>query len=103
MARPRKPKIEEKDLRGFKHFKLLLPVFDKIHDHACQRDKARNRKLHTQFELLKGAEVQMDLTIGNAGDREVLANKTETRRFYTGRVEKLRFFELAGVGRISER
>ena len=46
MARPRKPKIKEKDLRGFKHFKLLLPIFEKLHNHACQRDKAGNRKLH---------------------------------------------------------
>ena len=103
MARPRKPKIEEKDLRGFKLFKLLLPIFEKLHDPACRRDKARKRKLHTQFELRKGAEVQMDLNTGNAGEREVLANNLKPGRVYTGRVEKLRFFELAGAGRISER
>lgn len=46
MARKRKPKIKEKDLQGFKHFKLLLPVLEKLHLHACERDKAGNRKLH---------------------------------------------------------
>ena len=46
MARRRKPKIREKDLHGFKHFKLLLPVLDSLHDNACQRDRAGNRILH---------------------------------------------------------
>jgi len=46
MARKRKPKIKEEDLHGFKHFKLLLPVLEKLHDDACARDKAGNRKLH---------------------------------------------------------
>ena len=46
MARKRKPKIEEKDLPGFKHFKLLMPVLEKLHNHACERDTAGNRKLH---------------------------------------------------------
>src|SRR4030042_794873 len=46
MARTRKPKIEEKDLHGFKHFKLLMPVLDKLHEDGCRRDKAGNRILH---------------------------------------------------------
>ena len=46
MARKRKPKIKEKNLQGFKHFKLLIPVLEKLHLHACERDKAGNRKLH---------------------------------------------------------
>jgi len=46
MGRPRKNEIEEKDLHGFKHFKLLMPVLEKLHDNACARDKAGNRKLH---------------------------------------------------------
>jgi hypothetical protein len=46
MARKRKPKIKEKDLHGFKHFKLLTPLLDQLHDNACKRDKAGNRKLH---------------------------------------------------------
>jgi len=46
MARKRKPKIKEEDLHGFKHFKLLMPVLDRLHDNACQRDRAGNRKLH---------------------------------------------------------
>ena len=46
MARPKKAKIKERDLHGFKHFKLLLPVLETLHHDACQRDKAGNRKLH---------------------------------------------------------
>jgi len=46
MAGKRKEKIKEKDLHGFKHFKLLMPVLEELHDHACERDKAGNRKLH---------------------------------------------------------
>ena len=49
MRRPipkRKPKIKEEQLRGFKHFKLLMPVLENLHDNACQRDRAGNRELH---------------------------------------------------------
>jgi hypothetical protein len=46
MAPPRKDEIEEKDLHGFKHFKLLMPVLEKLHDDGCRRDKAGNRVLH---------------------------------------------------------
>jgi len=33
MGRPPNPDIVEKDLRGFKHFKLLLPVLEKLRPH----------------------------------------------------------------------
>lgn len=46
MARARNPEIREEDLRGFKHFKLLLPVLERLHHDACARDHAGNRKLH---------------------------------------------------------
>jgi hypothetical protein len=46
MARTPKPEIREEDLHGFKHFKLLPPVLEKLRPHACQRDKAGNRILH---------------------------------------------------------
>ena len=46
MALKRKAKIKEEDLHGFKHFKLLLPVLERLHDDGCQRDRAGNRKLH---------------------------------------------------------
>jgi hypothetical protein len=46
MAPPRKDEIKEKDLHGFKHFKLLMPVLEKLHDDGCRRDKAGNRILH---------------------------------------------------------
>lgn len=46
MARTAKPEIQEQDLHGFKHFKLLLPVLEKLHSEGCRRDKAGNRILH---------------------------------------------------------
>jgi hypothetical protein len=46
MARTAKPRIREKDLHGFKHFKLLLPMMERLHDDGCARDRAGNRKLH---------------------------------------------------------
>ena len=46
MPRTAKPDIQEKDLHGFKHFKLLMPVLEKLHDDGCRRDKAGNRILH---------------------------------------------------------
>jgi hypothetical protein len=46
MTSKRKDKIKEKDLQGFKHFKLLLPILEKLHDSGCERDRAHQRKLH---------------------------------------------------------
>jgi hypothetical protein len=46
MARTPNPKIREQDLHGFKHYKLLLPMMERLHDDACARDRAGNRKLH---------------------------------------------------------
>ena len=46
MPRHRKDKIREKDLQGFKHFRDLLPVLERLHDNACARDRAHNRRLH---------------------------------------------------------
>lgn len=45
---PRKAKlgIKEKDLHGFKHFKLLIPVLERLQGDGCRRDKAGNRILH---------------------------------------------------------
>ncbi len=46
MAGKKRPDIQEKDLQGFKLFKLLMPVLEKLHHHGCERDTAGNRKLH---------------------------------------------------------
>jgi hypothetical protein len=46
MARTPNPKIREEDLHGFKHFKLLVPVLERLHEDACARDRAGNRRLH---------------------------------------------------------
>jgi hypothetical protein len=43
---PAKPVIREEDLVGFKYFKMILPMLDRLHGDACARDKAHNRDLH---------------------------------------------------------
>jgi hypothetical protein len=45
MAAKKKPKLNAKDLQGFKYFKLLNPLLERLHEHATQRDKAGNRQL----------------------------------------------------------
>jgi hypothetical protein len=38
--------ITDDQLQGFKYFKKLLPLLDRLHDHATERDVAGNRVLH---------------------------------------------------------
>ncbi len=40
MASRCKAKIKEKDLHGLKHFKLLLPILEHLHDGGCGRGRA---------------------------------------------------------------
>ena len=46
MGRPRRQRIREDQLHGFKHFKLLTPILERLHEHGCQCDRAGNRILH---------------------------------------------------------
>src|SRR6201996_1085377 len=46
MAEPSDSPIPERKLQGLKSLDKLLPLFDRLHDVGCQRDKAGNRKLH---------------------------------------------------------
>jgi hypothetical protein len=41
-----KPKIREGDLTGLKYLDRVLPLFERLHDVGCSRDRAGNRKLH---------------------------------------------------------
>jgi hypothetical protein len=38
--------LREADIQGLKYFRKLWPLFERLHDVGCQRDKASNRKLH---------------------------------------------------------
>ena len=40
------PRLTEKDIVGLKYFDQLLPLFERLHDDGCGRDKAGNRILH---------------------------------------------------------
>lgn len=46
MAQQQRQLPTEQQLTGFKYFKKLLPLFERLHDAGCARDKAQNRKLH---------------------------------------------------------
>lgn len=53
MARSTRKKIRERDVTGLKYFDQLAPLFDRLHEVGCQRDKAGNRKLHyDQYGML---------------------------------------------------
>ncbi len=43
--RQRQP-ITDDQLQGFKYFRKFLPLLDRLHDHATERDTAHNRELH---------------------------------------------------------
>ena len=42
----KKEKIKESDLQGFKYFKVLSRLLERLHNAGCQRDRAGNRILH---------------------------------------------------------
>lgn len=42
----KKEKIKESDLQGFKYFKKLSQMLERLHNTGCQRDRAHNRILH---------------------------------------------------------
>lgn len=46
MAYPRPANIDERDLVGFKYFKKILRLLERLHDDGCERDRAHNRQLH---------------------------------------------------------
>jgi hypothetical protein len=41
-----KPKIDASQIKGLKYFEKLSPLLERLHDDACDRDKANNRELH---------------------------------------------------------
>ena len=42
----KKEKIKESDLQGFKYFKVLSQLLERLHNAGCQSDRAGNRILH---------------------------------------------------------
>lgn len=46
MPRPKRPDVTEDKVVGFRYFRKLLPLLDRLHHDACQRDRAHNRTLH---------------------------------------------------------
>ena len=44
--RAKRKKIKESDLRGFKYFKVLSGLLERLHNAGCERDRAHNRTLH---------------------------------------------------------
>jgi hypothetical protein len=49
----RRKKIKDSDLKGFKYFKAINRMLEKLHDASCERDTAGNRILHMdQYTML---------------------------------------------------
>ena len=46
MAGKKRKNVHEKDLQGFKYFKLMSKMLARLHDNACGRDRAHNRIVH---------------------------------------------------------
>ena len=46
MAGKKREDVREEDITGLKYFDKLLPLFTRLHEVGCQRDKAGNRRLH---------------------------------------------------------
>jgi len=46
MAGKKRKRVREKDITGLKYFDKLLPLFERLHEVGCQRDRAGNRQLH---------------------------------------------------------
>jgi hypothetical protein len=44
--RAKREKIKESQLQGFKYFKVLSGLLERLHTAGCQRDRAHNRTLH---------------------------------------------------------
>jgi len=45
MAAKRRPQVRASDLQGFKYFRLLTPLLERLRDVGTQRDRAGNRQL----------------------------------------------------------
>jgi hypothetical protein len=53
MARPRTAPVQASQLQGFKYFRLLGPLLERLRDHATARDRAGNRLLfYDQYAAL---------------------------------------------------
>jgi len=53
MAAKRRTSIRDKDLKGLKYFKVLVPLLERLHDDATTRDRAGNRQLfYDQYACL---------------------------------------------------
>jgi hypothetical protein len=45
MAQKRRPEVRARDLQGFKYFRLLMPLLERLQDVGTARDRAGNRQL----------------------------------------------------------
>ena len=65
MAAKKQATLQAKDLRGFKYFKLLTPLLERLHDNGTARDKAGNRQLFfDQYGALPGGWGDFSYTVG---------------------------------------
>ena len=46
MARKQRQEVTSREITGLKYFDKLAPLLERLHDDACERDRAGNRQLH---------------------------------------------------------
>ncbi|MFK7822211.1 MAG: hypothetical protein AB8G99_26180 [Planctomycetaceae bacterium] len=46
MPRAKRKEIRDSDITGLKYFAQLRGLLEELHTVGCERDKAKNRKLH---------------------------------------------------------
>jgi hypothetical protein len=94
MPRKKKDKIRERDVGALKFLEKLLPLFDRLHDVGCARDKAGNRELHfDQYCLL----ILLYLFNPTVTSLRALQQASELRK-----VQKLLGCPRAALGSLSE-
>jgi Transposase DDE domain len=53
MPHQRRPEVTAKELQGFKYFRLIVPLLERLHDIGTERDRAGNRELfYDQYAAL---------------------------------------------------
>ena len=96
-AKPR-PIIRDQDLKGLKYFKVLSSLLQRLHDHACARDRAGNRNLfYDQYACLL-LLVFFNPTIKSLRSIEQASSLEKVQRLFgCGRVSKSSLSEASRV------
>lgn len=98
MARSCSPPVREADLRGFKYFRLLGPLLQRLHEVGSARDKAGNRELfYDQYTALLLLYFFSPIVTGLRSLQQASALDKVQKLLGVGRVSLGSFSEASGV------